>query len=155
GSQLSARELAHAVLGDVRTTSPFAEIAPGFQAELRQQFDATRERLTLERPRDPDSGQLAAPLMRRHRLMLRIQVPQDARYQLGAGVWARLQPRLSEDAHEDVRELIDAAVADTGPEAEFGQLLRLLDSESLGQLKKAAIFVYLDALGDQLVEVGD
>jgi hypothetical protein len=159
---LSVQDLARQRMGALQKVPPFGTLAQAIPEELRRPFSARRKRLTFTKPADgttarqppPGSGAIPStgrsPLLAWHKLTVTIQEPDDVMEQLAEAVRLKLEQVLDSSDYEDLHERINEQAA--SPTSELARLVRIIATETVGQLKKEACLCYLTFLEEQMDE---
>jgi hypothetical protein len=159
---LSVQDLARQRMGALQQIPPFGALAQEIPAELKRPFSASRKRLTFIRPADgttahqllPGKGAIPStghsPLLSWHKLTMTIQEPDDVIEQLAEAVRIKLEQVLEPSDYEELHERIKEQAA--SPTSELTRLVRIIATETVGQLKKEACLSYLGFLEEQMDE---
>lgn len=159
---LSAQDLACQRMGTLQQVLPFGTLAQEIPAELKRPFSARRKRLTFTRPeggtpahqpfpsKDPLPSTGRSPLLSWHKLTLTIQEPDEVIEQLAEAARIKLEQEFEPSYHQGLHERIKEQVA--SPNSELARLVRIIATETVGQLKKEACLSYLAFLEGQMDE---
>ena len=158
----AAQDLARRCIGALEQIPPFGDLAKDLPQELKRPFSAKRKRLTFTKPASststlqpppgntPQSSTGRTPLMRWHKLTLTIQTPHEVIEQLAEAIRLRLEQGLVPSDHQELGERIKEQVA--SPHSELARLVRIIATETVGQIKKEACLCYLAFLEEQMGE---
>ncbi len=151
---LSAHELANAVLGNLEKVSPFDGIT-GISNELTRPIEAKRKRLAFTRSKRGSGGPAGGsatqdPLMRWHKLTLSMKVPHDVEARIAQAITNLLKDRLPTTDHEELEERLQEQLA--SPESDIAKLADVIAKETIGQVGKEAALRYLSFLEEQMSE---
>ncbi len=159
---LSVQDLARQRMGPLQQIPPFGTQAQGIPAELRRPFSARRKRLTFTKPAGgtaahqllPGKGAVPStgrsPLLSWHKLTVTIQEPDDVIEQLAEAVRLKLEQVLDPSDYRELHERLKEQAA--SPTSELARLVRIVATETVGQLKKEACLCYLAFLEEQMDE---
>jgi len=157
---LSVQDLARQRVGTLEQVPPFGTLAQEIPDELKRPFKARCKRLTFTRPagnaaaNQPISGNGPlpstghGPLLSWHKLTMTIQEPDDVIEQLAEAIRTRLEQVLDPPDYPDLHERINEQAA--SPTSDLARLVRVIATETVGQLKKEASLCYLTFLEGQM-----
>lgn len=159
---LSVQDLARQRMGALQQVSPFGTLAQEIPDEVKRPFSARRQRLTFTKPAGgaaahqpfPGKGPLPStgrgPVVSWPKLTVTMQAPDDVIEQVAEAVRLHLEqgaePADSDDLHERINEQV------ASPTAELARLVRLIATETVGQVKKGACLCSLAFLEEQMDE---
>jgi hypothetical protein len=159
---LSVQDLARQRMGTLEQVPPFGTLAQEIPDELKRPFKARRKRLTFTRPAGnaaakqplPGNGPLPSmgrsPLLSWHKLTVTIQEPAEVIEQLAEAIRTRLEQVLDPADYPDLHDRINEQAA--SPTSDLARLVRVIATETVGQLKKEACLCYLAFLEGQMDE---